>query len=56
MGNFMKKKIKDLTDKERKTVCRKYAPCSNCPLSVIDFTGDGMCIKRLLESEVEVDE
>lgn len=41
----MKKKIKDLTEDERRNFCEKYKDCSFCPLNDFD-----------LEREVEVDE
>ena len=43
----MKKKIKDLTEDEKRTLCKKYLDCSLCPLSLLDFDG---------EREVEIDE
>ena len=41
----MKKKIKDLTEDERKNLCERYEDCSFCPLNDVDG-----------EREVEIDE
>ena len=52
----MTKKIKDLTYEERISICKQHNGCSNCPLSVIDFNGEGYCINTVMNREVEVDD
>lgn len=50
----MKKKIKDLREEQRDTICHKYQNnhlCRGCPLLY-----NKVCIAEALESEVEVDE
>ena len=50
----MKKKIKDLTLKERKKICAKHKSCDECPLRT-GYTTCGINNSNM-ESEVEVDE
>ena len=67
----MKKKIKDLTKKQRNKICSKYFTqhdCINCPLSPFVKEGRGIKVKfscnknvikewnNYLNKEVEVDE
>ena len=51
----MKKKIKDLTEEEKLKFCKQHFSCRLCPVAI--KIGDfAICIKRLCENEVEVDE
>ena len=57
----MKKKIKDLTFGELKTMCDKYTTCYDCPLYNLEY--DDICKLRpdmydedILNQEVEVEE
>lgn len=52
----MIKLIKDLTFDERIEICKKHEGCAKCPLSVIDFNGEGYCINTVMNREVEIDE
>ena len=55
----MKKKIKDLTEEERKIICEKNY-CWECPLSTKDEGDDRLitvkCFADKLEEEVEIPE
>lgn len=53
----MKKKLKDLTDREMEKICdknyQKYGTCYNCPLQI----GEDSCYYYLdLDREIEVEE
>lgn len=56
----MKKKIKDLTDKEIKDICNKYSRfnCSSCPLVGCPINAHWIYRRALNfeEMEVEIDE
>lgn len=47
----MKKKIKDLTEEEAKTICDKSLFCYKCPLN-----GSYKCVHSHVNDEREVDE
>lgn len=54
----MKKKMRDLTDKEMEKICdknyQKYGTCYDCPLQI---EGNNNCFKYFdLDQEIEVEE
>ena len=58
----MKKKIKDLTSRERQMICNKTS-CLNCPLQTSDnsvciraYIADKNEIDKMMEKEIEVEE
>ena len=51
----MKKKIKDLTGEEWKTICHKHEKCSTCPLRT-PRPVNKETQRKYLEIEVEIDE
>ena len=59
----MKKKLKDLTSRERQTICNKTS-CLNCPLHtsgasdicIRAYIADKNEIDKMMEKEIEVEE
>ena len=52
----MKKKIKDLTEKEIEIIC-SHNNCLSCPLAIkLGYYNNPICLKQANEKEVEIDE
>ena len=54
----MKKKVRDLTEKELQSICDKQQfDCKDCPLAEFDFWGEyNVCAIEIMNKEVEIDE
>lgn len=51
----MIKKVRDLTDKELRSICEKAPDCKECPLSDSDFYGESFaCAIEIMRRTVEI--